>query len=363
MQGAYYDGLTSRRHAVEVTVEDGQVVGVGDGVSFHWPLNGLRLIEAKDGKVRLAPHSGDGRLVLDAADWEVASRTSIDAVRRRARLGEWRLVGVLAAVGVTLTLAIFVGIPMAARPLAKITPLSWETAMGRNMTSQIQLAFKPCEGDPAGLARVNDMAASLADDADMPFPIKVIPVHAPMVNAFALPGGTILVTGELIAEAKTSDELAGVIAHEIAHVEKRHVMEAVWRSLGLGLVLDAVVGGGSGAGQQAVLLASSFTEQRFSREKEAEADARAYELLAADNISTAGMAAFFERMADKTSPEEVKGAAEWFSTHPDSGRRADAARARARSGVPALTAADWEAVRRICPNSKNKPKRLWPLPR
>jgi predicted Zn-dependent protease len=171
------------------------------------------------------------------------------------------------------------------------------------------------------------------------------------------------VTDDLIAEARSPDELAGVLAHEIGHIEKRHVMEAVLRSLGLGMVLDAVVGGGSGAGQQAVLLASSFTEQRYSRTLELEADERAFELLAANGISSAGMAEFFERMADKTSPKGVKSAAEWFSTHPDSGRRGRTARSHARAGAPAMSAEDWAAVRRICPRSTNKRKGPWPLRR
>jgi beta-barrel assembly-enhancing protease len=75
----------------------------------------------------------------------------------------------------------------------------------------------------------------------------------------------VLVTGDLIELAKTPDELSAVIAHEVAHVERRHVMQGVWRSLGLGLVLDAVVGGGTGADQQAVLLMGSVTDLRFSR--------------------------------------------------------------------------------------------------
>jgi Zn-dependent protease with chaperone function len=68
-----------------------------------------------------------------------------------------------------------------------------------------------------------------------------------------------MVTDRLIALAASPDELSAVIAHEAAHVEKRHVMQSVWRSFGFGVLLDAVVGGGTGAGQQAVLLIGSST--------------------------------------------------------------------------------------------------------
>ncbi|MDP1875142.1 M48 family metallopeptidase [Phenylobacterium sp.] len=363
MQGEYFDGLTSRKHHVEVSVVAGEILGQGPGVSFRWPLKGIRLIEVRDGRVRLAPATGDGRLILQAADWEAASGLSVTRVQRAALRKEGWLVGVLAVVGISLTLGVFVGIPMAARPLARATPLELEASMGRNMSKQLQIAFKPCTGDAYGQDSLDALTSRLARDADMPFRIAVIPVHAPMINAFALPGGTILVTDDLIAGARSPDELAGVLAHEISHIEKRHVMEAVWRSLGVGLVLDTVVGGGSGAGQQAVLLASSFTEQRYSRTLEREADDRAFELLAANGISSAGMADFFERLADKTAPEQVNAAAEWFATHPDSGRRAKAARARAKAGMPALSASEWAAVRQMCPRSPNKPKPPWPLRR
>ena len=75
------------------------------------------------------------------------------------------------------------------------------------------------------------------------------------VNAFAMFGGFIGINIGTIMVAQSESELAGVIAHEIAHVENRHVMQAVWRALGVGMLLDLVVGGGTGAGQQAVLLA------------------------------------------------------------------------------------------------------------
>ena len=361
MRGEYYDGQTSRRRLVEVEVANGEIIGEGPDASFRWPLKGLRVVDAKDGRVRLAPAKGDGRLVLDAADWEAASGLTLIVVQQAERRGEWQLVRRLAVIGVSLMLVVFVGVPLAAHPLAKITPPRLELAMGRNMASQLTVAFKPCIGDEEGSKRLAELTDRLATNADTSFSIKTIPVHAPMINAFALPGGTILVTDRLIAEARSPDELAGVLAHEIAHVEKRHVMEAVWRSLGLGLILDAVVGGGSGAGQQAVLLASSFAEQRFSRKLESEADERGFELLAANRISTAGVAAFFDRMNDRSATGQAKEAAEWFSTHPDSGRRARAARALARPGAPALSAEDWAAVRRICANSSNRPK-AWPLP-
>lgn len=347
MRGLYYDGHTARPHAVTVADVGGQLAGEGEGASFLWPTRRVRLLDVDAGKARLAAPDGDGRLILDLADWETLGGP-VAAVHREAGRRELRLVGWLAAAGIAVALGVFVGIPAAAGPLARITPPELETRMGENMAGQIQLVMRPCDGDVFGRARLEEMTGRLARHSDMPFAVRISAVRAPMVNAFALPGGSILVTDDLIQMARSPDELAAVIAHEIAHVEKRHAMQAAWRSMGVGLVLDAVVGGGTGAGQQAVLLVGGFTEQRFSRELELEADARAIQLLKAEGISTRGMADFFDRLADHRSPREAKDVAEWFSTHPDTARRADTARALAVEGRPALPAADWAALKRVC---------------
>jgi predicted Zn-dependent protease len=113
-------------------------------------------------------------------------------------------------------------------------------------------------------------------------------------------------------------------------------------------LLDLFLGGGTGAGQQAVLLAGSFTELSYSRGLEREADTRAMELLHAAGLSSQGLAPFFERMANRRSSEQARAAAEFLGSHPDSLRRAERARAAGRPGRPALDAVQWADVRRLC---------------
>ncbi len=347
MQGRYFDGRSARPYDVVVAAQGGELAGQGEGVSFRWPLAEVDLLDEDQGRVRLGRRSSDERLVLDAAEWETVGGGSLKTVRRAAGRRERRLVVALTVAGVAVGLAVFVGIPAASGPLAKATPPNLEAQMGDNMAGQLKLGLRPCDGQ-VGQAALQAASERLAAHADMPFDIKVTAVRAPLVNAFALPGGTILVTDDLIQLADTPDELMAVVAHEIAHVEKRHAMQAAWRSMGVGLVLDAVVGGGTGAGQQAVLLFGGFTEQRFSRQLEREADDRAMQLLAAEGVSTRGMADFFDRLADHKSSRQARDVVEWFSSHPDTGRRSQAARAAAKPGQPAMSALEWSAVRRAC---------------
>lgn len=346
MQGRFHDGRRARPWAVEAEwSDDGLRFTSGDGEARFWSRDGLKVVREGD-QARLShPSEPDARLVLSDADW--AALGGSVAVEKRGQAREVRLVAGLAAVGLSVTAFVFWGVPVFAGPLARATPIQMEKDMGRSFDAQMGAMFHRCEGE-AGQGVLDELGTRLSMQSDTLFDVRVRAVQAPFVNAFALPGGSVLVTDDLIREAETPDELAAVVAHEVAHIEKRHVMQAVWRSLGVGLLLDAVVGGGTGAGQQAVLLAGQATDLRYGRDAELEADQRGQALLVAAGLSSQGMAPFFERMHRAGESKRLATAAEFVSTHPDSGRRAQRARDSARPGAPALSPADWAAVRASC---------------
>ncbi|MNE25864.1 TPR repeat-containing protein YfgC precursor [compost metagenome] len=362
MQGRFHDGLSSRPSTVEVEWTDDGLRFAADGGEVRvWPQGGLKVVREGD-QARLSHSSEpDARLVLAEADW-TALGGSI-AVEKRGRAREFRLVAGLAAVGLSVTAFVFWGVPVFAGPLARATPIQMEKDMGRSFDAQMGAMFHRCDGE-AGQGVLDELGTRLSMQSDTPFDVRVRAVQAPFVNAFALPGGSILVTDDLIREAETPDELAAVVAHEVAHIEKRHVMQAVWRSLGVGLLLDAVVGGGTGAGQQAVLLAGQATDLRYGREAELEADARGQALLVGAGLSSQGMAPFFERMHGEGEDKRLATAAEFVSTHPDSSRRAQRARASETAGAAALAPSEWAAVRASCGAGSKDPvtrlkDRLW----
>ncbi|MGH7021886.1 MAG: M48 family metallopeptidase [Brevundimonas sp.] len=346
MQGRLYDGLSSRPATVEVEWgDDGLRFATDGGEARSWARDGLKVVREGD-QARLShPSEPDARLVLVLGDWTALGGSV--AVEKRGRVRETRLVIGLAAVGLSVTAFVFWGVPVFAGPLARATPIEMEQKMGESFDAQMGAMFHRCEG-AAGQGVLDQLGAQLAAQADTPFDVRVRAVQAPFVNAFALPGGAILVTDDLIREAETPDELAAVVAHEVAHIEKRHVMQAVWRSLGVGLLLDAVVGGGTGAGQQAVLLAGQATDLRYGRDAELEADARGQALLTAAGMSSQGMAPFFARMHGEGEDKRLATAAEFVSTHPDSARRAQRARAYEKAGASALAPGEWAAVRASC---------------
>jgi beta-barrel assembly-enhancing protease len=353
--GRYYDGLTAKPLEVDIAVTDGAISFAVDDASVRWPLSQIRSERIGD-LVRLAPAEGDARLLVEAGAWrDQAGDAGLEA-ERRTKLGELRLVVALAVGGLVVTAFVFIGMPLASGPLARNTPPAFERQIGDNFDAQLSLVMKDCQGEEG--QDVLYLFGDLLEGSDAePFNIRVRAVEAPFVNAFALPGGAVLVTDDLIALAETPDELAAVIAHEVAHVDERHVMQAVWRSLGLGIVLDAVVGGGTGAGQQFILLAGSFTDLRFSREAEREADRRGMALLHAHGLSSQGMAPFFERIAAKDEGEDAALVKELMSSHPESLRRAKAVRGQGRPGDPAFDAKDWAAIKAACEPAKSAKKK------
>jgi predicted Zn-dependent protease len=136
-----------------------------------------------------------------------------------------------------------------------------------------------------------------------------------------MPGGVIVVHTGLIRATRRPEELAGVLAHEVQHVEQRHSLKAVIKEAGLRGLWAALSGdlGGTLAGQAALELGAL----RFSRDAEREADARGFETLVARDIDPAGMVDFFGTMAQRTGASPPA----WLSTHPASEARQELLRA------------------------------------
>jgi Zn-dependent protease with chaperone function len=176
---------------------------------------------------------------------------------------------------------------------------------------------------------------------ERPFEFRVKIQNNPQVNAFAAPGGLIVVHTGLIKESGSAEELAGVLAHEMAHVTRRHSMRQLIYAGGL----IPLVGQLTGQPDAAALVQGlgQLSELKFSRTQEEEADHVGFDTLVAARISTGGMARFFDRLAraDGVAPS-------FLSTHPSSANRATALRERAKAiggGDTAPLDIDWNAVK------------------
>jgi predicted Zn-dependent protease len=148
-----------------------------------------------------------------------------------------------------------------------------------------------------------------------PGSIKLHLIRSSEVNAFALPDHHIVVLSDLILYSKTPEELAGVMAHEIAHIEKNHIMKKLGKEIGF-TALAAMLNSGSGGAETLKILTSTA----YDRKMEAEADETGVYYLQESKIDPAGMADFMYRLS--TDEDDWVKNLTIISTHPDTEARA-----------------------------------------
>ena len=238
--------------------------------------------------------------------------------------------------------------------------LEKEIQLGRSMAQDVERHAKIVD-DPVISEYVNRIGQNLVrnSDAKVPFTIKVI--DSDELNAFALPGGYFYVNTGIIELAEDEAELAGVMAHEIAHVAARHGTRnasrgqvANWASIPL-----IFLGGWAGYGvRQAANLAVPMTFLKFSRGFEKEADFLGVQYLYKTGYDPVSMVQFFERL--KATQKKKKGAlAAAFSTHPLTEKRIKIVQTSIDELLPeqaqyAVTNSEFQAVKLQLAKLKNR---------
>ena len=180
-------------------------------------------------------------------------------------------------------------------------------------------------------AYINDLGREVAAAGDRHLPYRFYIVNADAVNAFAVPGGYIYVNRGLVERTDNMMELAGVLAHEIGHVEERHSVEQMERvqgaNLGLNLAYILLGRAPSGLEQTAIGVGGNLVFAKYSRGAEDEADEVAIDLLLNAGINPRGLLTFFDELLaeQQRSPSALE---TWFSTHPTTQDRIAATKAR-----------------------------------
>ena len=202
-------------------------------------------------------------------------------------------------------------------------PVEWEQKLGESAYREF-LAGQDVTKDGLAVAAVKEMTQRLASHVpNNPYRFEVTVVKSDVVNAFALPGGYVVVFTGLMKKAESPEEVAGVLAHELNHVLQRHGLERIIKQLGFVAVVSIVLGNPPGLGGVMKQLGVELMTLKFGRAQETEADTTGLDLLYRAKINPEGMITFFQRLAEKD-----EGRVEWLSTHPMSSARADHLKAR-----------------------------------
>jgi predicted Zn-dependent protease len=228
-----------------------------------------------------------------------------------------------------------------------------EALLGAELAHEAEITSRVLV-DPFVLGYVKEVADRVARNSDLQMPVRVCVVDSDLIAAFALPGGHFFVTTGLLRETRSEAELAGVVAHEIAHVAARHGTKQMSRaqlwnylSLPLGFVSGPVAAGI----KSGMMLAMPLSFLKFSRNFEREADSLGLQYDYASGYDPAAMVDFFERMKAREKEKDHGSIAKVFSSHPMTKDRIVAAEKTIDQSLPSreqyvVTTSRFEEVRR-----------------
>jgi predicted Zn-dependent protease len=222
---------------------------------------------------------------------------------------------VLGLIGICL-LGYFLLLPWIAQQSVALVPVSAEVAIGEQLSRTYT----------AGQA-VNDSASWYANrfihrlKLDDTYPLRVQVILSPEINAFALPGGNMVMYSGILDKMDSYEELAALVGHEITHVTHRHSLKSMFRGAASSLLLAAWFGDMAGISSVLVAKADEFKQLDYSRELETEADDNGLQTLLDNKINPSGMLRLLELL--KAEGTEMPGMMKYLSTHPDTQARID----------------------------------------
>ena len=365
-EGHYLDGQTAARQRVSIRLMRlGLHVTTERGATLWWPYEEIRQTQGfySGEQVRLerGGEFSEALLVSDISFLtqlhqiapELATRFHEPAHRRRrARLV---LIAALASMGVLAVLYLW-GIPALAAFVASRVPVSWEERLGRSIVTHLVPPAMRCT-DKTRTRVIDEIITVLtASLPTSPFTIRVIVVNDSTINAFAVPGGYIVLYRGLLEKTQTAEELAGVLAHELQHIFKHHVTQALIQHVSTGLLLAAITGDTSKATAYGLESARLLGILRYSRQSEEEADAAGMRMLLESGIDPKGMIAFYELLTKSTS--ETSSILKYLSTHPSTGDRIKNLKSLVEQSQPKsvklLKGYDWSNIKKICQTTSSQ---------
>lgn len=329
----WYDGRSAKGQAVLLRVDGthGASLLAGDGQTVLARF-ALRELESSS-------PVGTGTRFLrlpDGTDLEVDDGVALENAlaaggrpralpRRLEQRGRYVLAAVVFVV-LFVGLGYRYGIPWLANAVAGALPAQTQAMLGGNALEQMdRFILVPSRLHAEQQAHLQELFAGLLTlTGATPAPRLVLRGGGPLrANAFALPDGTVVITDELVLLAGDDDQIVAVMAHEIGHVEHRHLLRAVLQNSAVALLGAVLLGDLESLGALAGALPALLVQAAYSREFEREADAYAVELLRATGRPPQALATMLDRLSEHAGeqPGEDDGLAGYLRSHPPTPER------------------------------------------
>jgi len=342
--GTYFDGRSGRRHDVELhRVGTSHFALAGDGIERGGAIGDLSITPRLARVARTVEFADGARLLLahDAAiDGWFPDAGRMESFVDRLERHAYAVAAAIFVCAAAVVLGAQWGLPRLADAIAAKIPADVDRSLGREVLSSLDgFVLQPSRLDAARRDELTARFTKLSHDAGGEESLEFRDAPGIGANAFAIPGGTVVVTDQLMSLLDDDREFDAIVAHEIGHQHYRHTLRQTLRGSIVAIIAAFVAGDVSSAGAVVAAVPAFLVNSHYSREFEAEADRFAFDLLAREGESPHWFAASMRELS-ATSPDNAD--ISFLSSHPQSRDRIAAADAAAR----AFAAAHPDA----CPN-------------
>lgn len=330
IEGTFFDGITPVSVDARLDFDDGGATltagtRTGQYASSHMRVTpriatGKRFIYLPNGAQFLC----DDQEFLDFLPQESPSEGMVAWLENRVKIA----VASVVIIVLTLLSGYFYGLPALSKKIVDRIPMETEIALGeqilslfdeRNWTGPTELEYVNREKISEGFYR---LCSELHFREYYRLEFRSGKLFGP--NAFALPGGIVLVTDELVKTAEALEEVLALLAHEIGHVEMRHTMRSILQNSVVAAAATAVTSDAATLSAAVAGLPVIIAQKKYSREFETEADTYAFKLLKEKGISPEAFASMMKRL--RGDEEDTPVGFSYLSTHPITKERIQRAR-------------------------------------
>ncbi|CAM4253146.1 M48 family metallopeptidase [Flavobacterium terrigena] len=235
----------------------------------------------------------------------------------------------IALVGIFIT-GLYLAKDKMVEKIADQVPASWEKEAGDKLFSTLSLQYKFIKNDSLEKEFLKVAQPLLKQIEKDGFKVDLYFVKDPTINAFALPGGKVIIQTGLIENAKSWEEVMGVVSHELSHVTRRHHIRGIINNLGIFTILSAAFGDVSALAGTFLNVGGELASLSNSRDFEHEADETGWKYLVQAKINPKGLITFFETLSKEEKANEIKSKVDetidlsFLSTHPNTKDRISA---------------------------------------